>query len=427
VIVAGQILGRLLRFMGQPPVIGEVVAGIALGPSLLGWVAPDVYSYILPPTVAPLLDVIAQLGVILYMFVLGLELNTEMLRGRARSTLIISQSSIAVPFVLGTLLAYYLYPRLSEEGVPFTSFSLFLGVAMAITAFPVLARILTDRKIHQSRLGVVALSCAAMNDVAAWCLLALVSGIAQAKVGGSLLVLAWTAAFIIAMLLIVKPLALRLAKRAEGGDPSKGIVTIVFIALLVSALTAEWIGIHAIFGAFLLGAIIPYNSAIARTFTSRLEDLVTVVFLPAFFASTGMRSRIDLVSGPEEWLLCGIIILVATLGKFGGTLVAARLTGRGWREAASLAALMNTRGLMELIVLNVGLDLQIISPKLFAMMVVMAVVTTLATTPVLQLLARGRRTGPNDFLMPANAAEKIAANNGHPQDQRAAESPSKTG
>jgi Kef-type K+ transport system membrane component KefB len=388
--VAGQFVGRLFAFVGQPPVIGEVVAGILLGPSLLG---QQTSALILPPKIAPFLQVIAQLGVILYMFMVGLELNAGVIKGRAHAMVATSHASILLPFLLGSVLALALYPRLSSRDVPFTSFVLFLAVAMSITAFPVLARILTDRGMSRTELGVVALSCAATDDVTAWCLLAFVVGVAKAQAGAGIAVAAGTLAYIAAMVLIVRPLAARLVLRCRGEQVPRGAAVLTFVALLASALTTDLIGIHAIFGAFMLGAVIPHDSAIARNFTRHLEQVVTVLLLPAFFAFTGMRTRIDLVSGWEAWFICGLIILVATVGKFGGTCVAARLTGLSWRDAAALGALMNTRGLMELIVLNIGLDLKVISPALFAMMVLMAIATTMATGPALQLLlptVRGR-------------------------------------
>ncbi len=259
-------------------------------------------------------------------------------------------------------------------------------MATSITAFPVLARILTDRHMHRTHLGVIALGCAAANDVTAWCLLAFVVGVAQARVGAAVAVLGLTVAYIILMVLVVRPLAGHFLARVGPDGLTPGVAAVVFGALLLSALATEAIGIHALFGAFLLGAIIPHDSILARVFTQKLDDLVTVLLLPAFFAFTGMRTEIGLVVGAELWLLCGLIILVATAGKFGGTFVAARLTGLGSRDAASLGVLMNTRGLMELIALNIGLDLKVITPTLFAMMVLMALATTMATAPLLQLL-----------------------------------------
>ncbi|MEX2559716.1 MAG: cation:proton antiporter [Pirellulales bacterium] len=387
VIVAGRLLGKVFKVFRQPPVIGEVLAGIMLGPSLLGYLAPEVSQFLLPPAAAPLLGIVAQLGVILYMFLVGLDLNLGLLNQRAHSTVAISHASIVTPFLLGALLALALYPRLSSSDVPFTSFALFLGVSMSVTAFPVLARILTDRRIDKTQLGVLALACAAIDDVTAWCLLAFVVGVAQAKADSGLIVLAMTLAYVAFMFLALRPLLARLVRRLDARPFSANVAALVFVGVLASAAATEWIGIHAIFGAFLLGAIIPHDSALARTFTHKLEDMVTVLLLPAFFALTGMRTQIGLVSGLDQWLLCGLIILVATAGKFGGTLAAARLTGLGWRDGSALGVLMNTRGLMELIVLNIGLDLKVISPTLFAMLVLMALVTTVATTPLLSLLA----------------------------------------
>jgi Kef-type K+ transport system membrane component KefB len=388
VVATGQVLAKLFSYLGQPPVIGEVVAGILLGPSLLGRVAPEVSGYVLPSTVAPYLGVISQVGIILYMFLVGLELNPALLRERAHVTVATSFASISAPFLLATGLGLVLYPQFSGPGVPFTTFALFLGVAMAITAFPVLARILTDRRMHKTPLGVMALACAATNDVVAWCLLVLAVGLAKARIDGAFLTMGWTVAYIAFMLMVVRPIANRLLARFEWTGVSQRVMAIVFVALLVSALTTELIGIHAIFGAFLLGAVIPHDSVIAHTFIRKLEDLVTVLLLPAFFAFNGMRTEIGLVNGSSQWLLLGVIILTATTGTFGGTFLAARFTGLGKREAASLGVLMNTRGLMELVVLNIGLDLGVISPTLFAMMVLMALVGTMATAPILHLLTR---------------------------------------
>jgi Kef-type K+ transport system membrane component KefB len=297
-----------------------------------------------------------------------------------------SHASIVVPFVLGGFLALELYPRLATRDVSFASFALFMGVAMSITAFPVLARILTDRGLAKTELGVVALSCAATDDVTAWCLLAIAVGMAQAQVGGGLLVVAGSLAYIAFMLVVVRPVARRLASRWTSAELSRVPTAWLFVALLLSALATERIGIHAIFGAFLLGAVIPHDSPVARSISRQLMPVVTVLLLPAFFAFTGMRTQLRLVSGLEQWLICGLILLVATAGKFGGTLAAARLTGSSWRDAAALGTLMNTRGLMELVVLNIGLDLGVISPTLFAMMVVMALATTMAASPVLRWL-----------------------------------------
>jgi Kef-type K+ transport system membrane component KefB len=393
VIVAARGLGALFARLHQPAVIGEVVAGILLGPSLLGRIAPEVSAYVLPASVAPFLSVIAQVGVILYMFLVGLELDTGLLKKRTHASIAVSHASILTPFLLGSALAIFLYPKLSTSDVPFTVFALFMGVSMSVTAFPVLARILTDRKMQKSRLGTIALACAAVDDVTAWCLLAFVVSMAKAQPGHVFLTVGLTGAYIAIMLLVVRPgVAWFVRWHDSRGDLPQSALAVVFVGLLLSSLATESIGIHALFGAFLLGAMVPADSRLAQQVIARLEDIVVVLLLPAFFAFTGMRTQIGLVSGGEQWLMCGAIIVCASVGKFGGSTVAARLTGLDWQQSAALGALMNTRGLMELIVLNVGLDLGVLSPTLFAMMVIMALVTTFATTPVLHLLtARGGR------------------------------------
>src|SRR3954464_2219959 len=396
VIALGRVLGKAFTYVGQPPVIGEVVAGILLGPSLLGRLSPEGMDFLLPKDAAPHLGVIAQLGAILYMFIVGLELNTGQLRAIARSVFAVSHVSIVLPFVLGAGLALWLYPALSNQAVPFTSFALFVGVAMAITAFPVLARILTDRGLARTSLGVTALGAAAVGGVTAWCLLALGVGVAKAQVGAAVLVLLWSALFVAGMLLVVRPLVAAYVRRHGDVPPARGTVAVVIIGVLLAAWTTEAIGIHAVFGAFLLGVLIPHDSRLARDIGRKLYDVVTVLLLPAFFAFTGLRTQIGLVSTGAEWAMCAAIVVVATVGKFGGALLAARATGQSWREAAAVGSLMNTRGLMELIVLNIGLDLGVISPTLFAMMVGRAWVPTMATPPALHFLPPAPQPVPAD-------------------------------
>ena len=396
IIIAARGVGALFRYFHQPPVIGEVLAGIMLGPSLLGLVSPAASAFLLPASIAPHLGMIAQVGVILFMFLVGLELDTTMLREKAHAAVAISHASILVPFLLGSAFALWLYPRYAAGAVPFTNFALFLGISLSVTAFPVLARILTDRGLNRSRLGTVALTCAAVDDATAWCLLAFVVGVVQAQSGAALRTVLLTLAFVLVVVFLLRPLARRWVKRAELSDRvGQGTVAVACVAFLLSALITEGIGIHALFGAFLLGAVIPRESRVARALKTRLEDIVVVLFLPAYFAFTGLRTHIGLLAGWEDWLVTGVIILIASLGKFGGSAITARLTGIGWRDAASLGILMNTRGLMELVVLNLGLDLGVVTPRLFAMLVIMALTTTLATTPVLHLLTRSG-TGSRD-------------------------------
>ncbi len=389
VIATARAMGSIFRSAGQPQVVGEILAGIVLGPSLLGRLAPGAEGYLFPATVGPALNIIAQVGVILYMFLVGLELDPALLRKRGHTTVAISHASIIAPFLLGATIALFLYPKLSASDVPFTCFSLFLGVSMSVTAFPVLARILTDRGIHKTRMGAIALTCAAVDDVTAWCMLAFVVGVARAQAAGAVATIAMALGFIALMIVVVRPAMVRLSLvYGNRGRLTQGVMASIFIALLISASATELIGIHAVFGAFALGAVIPHDSGMARELTDRLEDIVIVLLLPAFFAYTGLRTQIGLVSGYEQWMMCALIVVVASAGKFGGSVVAARITGLNWRDSSALGVLMNTRGLMELIVLNIGLEMNVISPTLFAMLVIMALVTTFATTPILHLITR---------------------------------------
>ena len=394
VIALGFMLGLALRYFGQPPVIGEVVAGILLGPSALGALSPDAMHAFIPGPehdpnrqVLSALQAIAQLGIVLYMFLVGLDLNSARLKKNVHATVAISHASIIAPFLLGATLALWLYPIVSHRGVSFTSFTLFMGAALSVTAFPVLARILKDQGLDRTDIGVVALGCAAADDVTAWCLLALVLGVAKADVGSAFLVTVGALLFILLMFLVVRPLANWFCRKLDAA-PSLPVVAVpaVFISILLSALATESIGIHAVFGAFLLGAVVPHDSRLAREFSGRLKDLVTVLLLPAFFALTGLKTEIGLLRGWENWLICGAIVAAATLGKFGGTFTAAQMTGRDWRSSAALGTMMNTRGLMGLVVVDIGLNLGVISSTLFAMMVVMALVTTMITSPILRKL-----------------------------------------
>jgi Kef-type K+ transport system membrane component KefB len=385
IILGARIVGAAFAWLGQPPVIGEVLAGVLLGPSFLGAIAPTIAEQLLSREVVSHLNVLAQLGVILYLFVVGLELDTVRLGHQGLEVVVISTAGIVVPFLIGSSLALALYPRLATADVPFSVFALFLGVALSITAFPVLARILTDLELSGTRLGNQALACAALGDIAGWCLLALAVGVAQARIDGAVRTLLGTVVFFVLMVFAVRPLLLHWLRRQEG-RLTQGVAAVLLMGVLASAWATEMIGIHALFGAFLLGALIPHDSPAARQMEYRLRDAVTVMLLPAYFAFTGLRTRIGLVTGAEQWLLCGLILVVATLGKLGGTLIAARLTINGWRDAVASGVLMNTRVLMELVVLNIGLDLGVISPTLFAMMVLMAVVTTMMTAPMLRLL-----------------------------------------
>jgi Kef-type K+ transport system membrane component KefB len=406
IVVAARLVAAVFTRLRQPAVIGEILAGILLGPSVLGRLCPGVMRTLLPPTVAPSLSMLAQLGVVVYMFLVGLNLDLSLLRTRAHAAVAVSHASIVVPFTLGTALSLLLYEHLSSASVPFTDFALFCGVAMSVTAFPVLARILSDRGIDRTRIGVIALSCAAVDDITAWCLLAFVIGVVKMHTAAAVATSLLTLAYLLLMIYGVRPLLARTIRAREPaggqGELGKASLALILAGLLVSALATEAIGVHAVFGAFMLGAVIPHDSKVAPELIRRLEDFVVVLLLPVYFAFTGMRTQIGLISGAGHWALCALIVLTACLGKFGGSLFAARFTGLPWRESAALGVLMNTRGLMELVVLNIGLDLGVISPTLFAMLVIMALVTTMATTPILDaIIAR-----PSPAAAPPMEAER---------------------
>jgi Kef-type K+ transport system membrane component KefB/nucleotide-binding universal stress UspA family protein len=388
IVVVGlsRAVGLLARRMRQPMVIAEIVAGIMLGPSLLGWLAPSVSAALFPHDSLAVLQMLSQIGLILFMFLVGLEFDTGLLRGRGHTSVVISHTSIILPFGLGALIALYLYPRLAPPSVPFSSFTLFMGAAMSITAFPVLARILVERRLLKTKLGAVTITCAAVDDVTAWCILACVVSIVRASSAATgLITTALALVYIAVMLIVVRPFVRRLANRSTDREGlNQNIVAVTLMLVLLSSWATEIIGIHALFGAFIFGAIVPKENRFPQILADKLEDLVVVLLLPLFFAYSGLRTEIGLLDSPEAWLMCGLIIVTAVLGKFGGSAIAARVTGLRWREATALGILMNTRGLIELIVLNIGLDLGVISPALFTMMVLMALLTTFMTTPLLE-------------------------------------------
>lgn len=394
IIATARLFGWLFHYALQPPVIGEIIAGIALGPSLLGFVAPSLHTLLLPSAIAPALSIVAQLGVLLYLFLVGMEVDFSVVRNRACQALAISHVSIVAPFLLGAGLAIYLYPEYSNDKNSLVVFAAFVGTAMSITAFPVLARIITDRQIAATPLGSTALACAAADDITSWCMLSVLIGVAHNDGSRSFWVPCYAVGYAACLLGILRPRVTgMIEKRYPHGVTSGGFAAII-IGMLLSALFTEVLGVHALFGAFLFGTMIPFNSPAARDVVSKCRPLVTTLLLPVYFAITGMRMEIGLLDSRREWLICAAITAVATLGKFGGTLFASLVTGSTWREAASLGILMNTRGLMEIIVLNVGLDLGIISPTLYAMMVIMAIATTIVASPLLYWIAinESRRT-----------------------------------
>jgi Kef-type K+ transport system membrane component KefB len=386
VIGLSRLVGLGFRRMRQPLVIGEIVAGIMLGPSLLGWLAPGVATALFPAETIPYLGVLAQIGLIFFMFLIGLELDPKYLRHQMDIAVLTSHVSILVPFALGTVLSLVLYPQVSNGSVSFTAFALFLGAAMSITAFPVLARIITEHNLQGTRLGTLALTCAAVDDMTAWCLLALAIAVTRTNsmvaalptIGASIL---YTAL----MLTVGRTFLHKLSayyKRQQ--RLSQFALAWIYIGVVMSALMTEMIGIHFIFGAFLFGAVMPKNPALTRELAQKTEDFVLTFLLPIFFAYSGLRTQVGLLNRPELWGLCGLVLLVAIAGKYFGSYYAARFCGVDPREAAALGWLMNTRGLTELIVLNIGLSLGVISPLLFTMLVMMALVTTFMTSPLLE-------------------------------------------
>ncbi len=388
IIAASRALAFLFQKMHQPKVIGEMFAGIALGPSLLGWLAPGVSARLFPPSSLGYLNALSQVGIVIFMFLVGLLLDPGELRKRGHAAVLTSHVSIVAPLLLGAGLAYFLYPRLSDDGVGFMGFALFMGAAMSITAFPVLARILTDRKMQGTSLGTLAIACAAVDDVTGWCILAYIVVLIRAHQQAGMplwMTLAGLAAFLLVMSLLVKPLLGGFVTRFKRyGHLTENMIALMVVIVLASAVTTESLGLHLLFGSFFAGAIMPREPAFIRQILDKFESVTIVLLLPLFFAFTGLRTSVRLIHGPAMWLFCAAIIAVAITGKLGGSLVAARAAGSPWREAAGLGILMNTRGLMELIILNIGLDIGVISPALFSMMVLMALFTTFMTTPLLE-------------------------------------------
>jgi Kef-type K+ transport system membrane component KefB len=396
IIAASRLLVKAGKHLGLPAVIGEMGAGILLGPSLFGMLAPGAFAFVFPADSLGALKLLSQVGVCFFMFVVGMELNVGHLRNKARTAVAVSHAGILVPFLFGVMLAYLLFNDLAGPRATFNAFALFMGISMSITAFPVLARILQERGMSGTVLGSTAITCAAIGDVTAWSILAFVGCIAtSSSLNGAVLTLLLAVLFVAVMGLGVRRVLPvwfgREALRQE--EPSNGTLAIVVCLIIAAAMSTEAIGIHALFGAFLAGAIMPDISGFREKINARLQKFSAVVLLPLFFAFTGLRTQINLLDDIEGWLLCGLIIAVATLGKLGASAVAGRITGMSWRESLQLGALMNARGLMELIALNIGYDLKILSPRIFTMLVIMALVTTLLTGPLLSLLSRRESLG----------------------------------
>jgi Kef-type K+ transport system membrane component KefB len=390
IISLSRIFSYLMKQVGQPSVIGEILAGIFLGPSLLGTLFPEAWAATFPLSSLGNLHSISTIGLSLFMFIIGLELDLSMLNRRIQTAVFVSHASILIPFFLGMLLAFDLYEGFAQGNTRFLTFSLFMGVSMSITAFPVLARIIQERGLSRSHLGILAITCAAIDDVSAWCILATVIAIAKAgNLSAAVLTILLAAALVVFMLKVARPYLARIGKElSKNGEVGRSFIALAIVCLLLSAFTAEIIGIHALFGAFLAGVSMPQDAKIRETLRNKIEDVSLLLFLPIFFAHTGLRTQIGLLTSEGLWKTCGLVIACAVAGKVFGTLFAARLMGQSWKNSLSLGALMNTRGLMELVVLNIGYDLGIITPALFVVMVLMAIFTTLMTGPMLGLIER---------------------------------------
>jgi Kef-type K+ transport system membrane component KefB len=401
ILAACYLAGMLLRRLGQPAVIGEIIAGVLLGPSLLGLIWPEAFRWLFPAEVIGTINTLAQLGLIFFMFMVGSEIDLASLRKRGFTAVTVSQVSIALPMLTGIGLAFGLYP-LFGNNVGFLAFALFLAVSMSVTAFPVLARILTDRGIARTPLGALALMCAAVDDIAAWCLLAVVIAISQGGTPDEVFVtVGLTLVFAAAMVYLVRPLLTRWLERA----PEVAVLPILLGGIMLSALATDEIGIHPIFGAFLFGVISPRGMPKSSRAAGKLESVTVTLLLPLFFTYTGLRTQFGLLDSAGLWAWCGLIITVAMFGKWVAVTVAARLSGVGWRESLSLGALMNCRGLTELVVLNIGLHLKVITPTVFAMLVIMTLVSTVITAPALTVISRLRRS-PDEI--PLSQKERVS-------------------
>lgn len=388
VILVARLFGWICKKIGQPTVIGEIIAGIVLGPSLVGLYFPEFFTALFPVQSLGNLQFLSQIGLIMFMFVIGMELDLKVLKNQAHEAVVISHASIVIPFALGMVLSYFIYESFAPAGVQFLSFGLFMGIAMSITAFPVLARIVQERGLHKSKLGTIVITCAAADDITAWCLLAAVIAIVKAgSLVSSLYVILLAVGYVVVMVKIVRPFLKRVGElHTSQENLSKPIVAIFFVSLILSSYATEVIGIHALFGAFMAGAIMPENAKFRNLFIEKIEDVSLVLLLPLFFVFTGLRTEIGLLNDSDLWKVTGYIVLVAVIGKFAGSALAAKFVGQNWKDSLTIGALMNTRGLMELVVLNIGYDLGVLTPEIFAMMVIMALLTTFITGPALDAI-----------------------------------------
>jgi Kef-type K+ transport system membrane component KefB len=389
VVIAARLVGLLVRRLGQPQVMGEIVAGIVLGPSVLGAISGDAQDWLFPSGILPTLNVLAQLGLIFFMFLVGLELDPALMRGRGRTVGYVLPLSLALPFCLGVAIGVGVHGTLAP-GIEASSFALFLGTALAITAFPVLARLLAERNLTRTPVGAISLTCAAIEDVCAWLILAVV--VALVKASGpedTLLTLLYTALFAAGMLLLVRPaLAWVVARWHRGPTLGAGLLTLLLAGVLLSAYATDRIGIHSIFGAFLFGVILPRRSELVEEVTLKLEDFTLLLFLPIFFAITGLQTELGTIDSATVAGIALLVLAAAVAGKFVAGLGGGLLSGMPGRDATVLGLLLNTRGLTELVIISIGKDLGVVPDSLFAILVVMALVTTFMAAPLISLVRR---------------------------------------
>lgn len=390
VLLMVRLFGFLFKHIGQPGVIGEIVAGIVLGPSVLGYFFPDVFQALFPPESLTNLELLSQVGLVLFMFVIGMELDFSVLKNKINETLVISHAGILVPFFLGIVASYWIYEEYAAAQTAFLPFALFIGISMSITAFPVLARIIQERNMTKTSLGTLAIASAANDDVTAWCLLAVVIAIAKAGTFASALyAIGLTALYIIIMFMVVRPFLKKVGEVYANQEViNKTFVALILLILIISSTLTEIIVIHALFGAFMAGVVMPPSIGFRKVMMEKVEDIALVFFLPLFFAFTGLRTEIGLINSPALWGVCLLLITVAVAGKLGGCAVAARLVGESWKDSFTIGTLMNTRGLMELVALNIGYEMGVLPPSIFVILVIMALVTTFMTTPLLHLVER---------------------------------------
>jgi Kef-type K+ transport system membrane component KefB len=388
VLLVALFCGWVARKLGQARVIGEIIGGILIGPSVFGRIAPHTAGALFPPSSLESFEIISTMGLVLFLFLIGSELDYEHLRQQKGTAVLTSGMSIIFPFILAAVVAHSLRIRFAPQEIGSIPFVLFLGISMSITAFPVLARILEERRLQSTPLGTTALMCAAVDDVCAWFLLAVALTILphagrSVPFGYRLL---WLGCYLAIMLGVIRPVGAWVARRQSNLSFSYEFCGIAIAIMLASAAATQAIGVHPLFGAFLAGVCFPRVERWQTGLRTRLDMIVSVLLLPLFFALTGMRTRLDLLTGSRIWLWTGLVLVVAVAGKMGGAVLAARWTGQSWRDAAALGALLNTRGLVELIVLNIAYNAHVFSPTLFTMLVMMALVTTMMTTPMLNLL-----------------------------------------